>query len=158
MLDWLEKDINQRSELGISPRHRHKMMSKNMICWEDHMNTLADSVFIPRLSPVLSNMFLYTISLVLVQGLPSARNVVISVENDSFTVSPRSLKVDLVYWMIKILKYFKIVKWNKNSYFLKKTHCFEGRCKIFNFFKRFFYFLKKKHCFEGRFKIFKSFF
>ena len=63
-------------------------------------------------APVHGHMFLYTLCLVKLRGLPFARTVRFTLSEDkaSFSVTPNILAVNILYWLGRILMYFGVIK------------------------------------------------
>ena len=112
MMTWLENDINWRNSLNIPTRHRHKMIGGRIIHWQRHMSELAKVSKIEPLPDIYGDMLLYTFSLILVRGLPKARSVQFSVDQNKteFHTASTDVLVDILYWILKILIYIGVLK------------------------------------------------
>ena len=102
MLAWLGRDQEWRAGLGLAPRHRHLMMSGRLLHWQRHAESLARAGSTPPLAPVYGRMLLYTVTLILVKGLPFTRTVRFSVSETrtSFSVSPSLWTVNCAYYIL----------------------------------------------------------
>ena len=70
--------------------------------WGAHMNHLAAAAGLQPLPGALERMFLYTVILVVLEGLPEARKVRfrLNSEKTNFSVSPTSFRVNILYWLL----------------------------------------------------------
>ena len=66
------------------------------------MNQLAASADLQPVPAVLERMFLYSVLLVVLEGLAGARNVRFTLNSDrsNFSVSPGSFLVNILYWLL----------------------------------------------------------
>ena len=99
---WLRADTQWRERLGLAPRHRHKLTGGRLMHWGPYMNQLAASADLPPPPPLLERMFLYSVLLVVLEGLAGARNVRFTLNSDrsNFSVSPGSFLVNILYWLL----------------------------------------------------------
>ena len=70
--------------------------------WGAHMNPLAAAADLQPLPEVLERMFLYSVILVVLEGLPEARKVRfrLNSEKTNFSVIPTSFRVNILYWLL----------------------------------------------------------
>ena len=75
-----------------------------MFHWGSYMNQLSTIANIDPIREVTERMFLYAMVLVLVEGLSDARrvNFKLNVDRTNFSVSPSSVMVNIVYWILII--------------------------------------------------------
>ena len=99
---WLREDTQWRESLGLAARHGHKLTGGRLVHWGAYMNQLAASADLQPLPPVLERMFLYSVLLVVLEGLPGARRVRFRLNSDktNFSVSPSSFLVNILYWLL----------------------------------------------------------
>ena len=97
----------------LAPRHRHKLQAgTRLLHWAGYMASLARAAGLRAPAPVHGHMFLYTLCLVKLRGLPFARTVRFTLSEDkaSFSVTPNILAVNILYWLGRILMYFGVIK------------------------------------------------
>eukprot|EP00090_Calanus_glacialis_P032024 TRINITY_DN53137_c0_g1_i1.p1 TRINITY_DN53137_c0_g1~~TRINITY_DN53137_c0_g1_i1.p1 ORF type:complete len:447 (+),score=133.32 TRINITY_DN53137_c0_g1_i1:25-1365(+) len=105
MRQWLDDDKEWRKTLGILPRHRHKVVEKKLLHWGAYMDQLANQAGLEPLPRELDNMFTYCIFLILMEGLDKAREVKFRLrEGSGFDVTPRFMKVNILYYALPLLR------------------------------------------------------
>lgn len=102
---WLEEDLSWRESLGILPRHRHKVVGGPLLHWGKYMDQLASLAQLQPLPAELDKMFTYSILLILTEGLTRARQAKFRLKDGSgFEVTPWFVKVDLLYYIMPVLR------------------------------------------------------
>ena len=83
-----------------------------LLHWAGYMASLARAAGLRPPAPVHGHMFLYTLCLVKLRGLPFARTVRFTLSEDkaSFSVTPNIFAVNILYWLGRILMYFGVIK------------------------------------------------
>ena len=112
MWTWLREDTEWREGLGLAPRHRHKLAGGRLMHWGAYMNQLAASADLHPVPAVLERMFLYTVLVVVLEGLPEARKLRfrLNSEKTNFSVSPSSFLVNILYWLMILTMKLGIVQ------------------------------------------------
>ena len=102
MWSWLRADTQWRESLGLAARHGHKLTGGRLVHWGAYMNQLAASAELQPLPPVLERMFLYSVLLVLLEGLPGARRARFRLNSGktNFSVCPTSFLLNILYWLL----------------------------------------------------------